>query len=356
MRFTGDLFAMPEGTPVFVGEPILTVRAPIIQAQLVETYLLSSIAYQTTIASKAIRCVLAACGRSVVEFGSRRAHSPEAGPLAGRAAYLAGCTGTSNAEAGRRYGIPVFGTAAHSWVMSFGDEEASFRALQKLLGESTVYLVDTYDPLEGTRLAIRLGRPIWGVRLDSGDLAAQGREVRRLLDDAGLHDVKIMATNDLNEHRIAALLEAGAPIDSFGVGTELATSADAPSLSAVYKLVELQCGESHIYTAKYSQKKSTLPGAKQIYRSIESDVITLYNDSESQPKGEPLLSPIILRGELVKSYPALTDLQSRVRDRVSNLPARLLSLKPADPYPVRVSGSLLALAEATRNSRHVVTP
>jgi nicotinate phosphoribosyltransferase len=177
-----------------------------------------------------------------------------------------------------------------------------------------------------------------------------------LLDDAGLHDVKIMATNDLNEHRIAALLEAGAPIDSFGVGTELATSADAPSLSAVYKLVELQCGESHIYTAKYSQKKSTLPGAKQIYRSIESDVITLYNDSESQPKGEPLLSPIILRGELVKSYPALTDLQSRARDRVSNLPARLLSLKPADPYPVRVSGRLLALAEATRNSRHVVTP
>jgi nicotinate phosphoribosyltransferase len=356
MRFTGDLFAMPEGTPVFAGEPILTVRAPIIQAQLVETYLLSSITYQTTIASKAIRCVLAARGRSVVEFGSRRAHSPEAGPLAGRAAYLAGCTGTSNAEAGRRYGIPVFGTAAHSWVMSFGDEEASFRALQKLLGESTVYLVDTYDPLEGTRLAIRLGRPIWGVRLDSGDLAAQGREVRRLLDDAGLHDVKIMATNDLNEHRIAALLEAGAPIDSFGVGTELATSADAPSLSAVYKLVELQCGESHIYTAKYSQEKSTLPGAKQIYRSIESDVITLYNDSESQPKGEPLLSPIILRGELVKSYPALTDLQSRARDRVSNLPARLLSLKPADPYPVRVSGRLLALAEATKNSRHVVTP
>jgi nicotinate phosphoribosyltransferase len=355
MRFTGDLFAMPEGTPVFPGEPILIVRAPIIQAQLVETYLLSSIAYQTTIASKAIRCVLAAKGRSVVEFGSRRAHSPEAGPLAGRAAYLAGCTGTSNTEAGLRYGIPVFGTAAHSWVMSFGDEEASFRALQQLLGESTVYLVDTYDPLEGTRLAIRLGRPIWGVRLDSGDLAAQGHEVRRLLDAAGFHDVKIMATNDLNEHRIAALLDAGAPIDSFGVGTELATSADAPSLSAVYKLVELQCGESHVYTAKYSQEKSTLPGAKQIYRGTGSDLITLYNDCESQVNGEPLLRPIILHGDLIAPYPALTNLKLQAREYVSKLPAHLLNLKPANPYPVRVSDRLLALAEITRNSRHVVT-
>ena len=211
LRFTGDLFAMPEGTPAFAGEPILIVRAPLVEAQLVETYLLSSIAYQTTIASKAARCVLAAKERSIVEFGSRRAHSPEAGPLAGRAAYLAGCTGTSNTEAGMRFGVPVFGTAAHSWVMSFPDEEASFRALQNLLGETTVYLVDTYDPIEGTRLAIRLGRPIWGVRLDSGDLAAQGKEIRRLLDEAGLSDVKIMATNDLNERKISALLDAGAP-------------------------------------------------------------------------------------------------------------------------------------------------
>lgn len=355
LRFTGDLFAMPEGTPVFSGEPILIVRAPIIQAQLIETYLLSSVAYQTSIASKAIRCVLAARGASVVEFGSRRAHSPEAGPLAGRASYLAGCTGTSNAEAGRRYGIPVFGTAAHSWVMSFDNEEASFRALQRLLGESTVYLVDTYDPLEGTRLAIRLGRPIWGVRLDSGDLATQGREVRRLLNDAGLYDVKIMATNDLNEYRIAALLEAGAPIDSFGVGTELATSADAPSLSAVYKLVELQCGESHVYTAKYSQEKATLPGTKQIYRTTGSDVITLYNDAGRQIEGEPLLTPIMMGGKLTRTYPPLSDLQSWAKECVAKLPSQLLSLKPADPYPVKVSEKLRALAEVTRNSRHLIT-
>ena len=354
LRFTGDLFAMPEGTPAFAGEPILIVRAPLIEAQLIETYLLSSIAYQTTIASKAARCVLAARGRSIVEFGSRRAHSPEAGPLAGRAAYLAGCTGTSNAEAGMRYGVPVFGTAAHSWVMSFPDEEASFRALQNLLGESTVYLVDTYDPIEGTRLAIRLGRPIWGVRLDSGDLAAQGKEIRRLLDEAGLSDVKIMATNDLNERKISALLDAGAPIDAFGVGTELATSADAPSLSAVYKLVELRSGNAHTYTAKYSEDKSTLPGAKQIYRCADHDLMTLYADCEPESKGEPLLRPILVAGVLAEPYPALEDLRAARARTVAKLPPSLLSLEPAPEYRVKIGRPLLKLAEEIRSSRQMV--
>lgn len=354
LRFTGDIFAMPEGTPAFAGEPILIVRAPLIEAQLVETYLLSSIAYQTTIASKAARCVLAAKGRSIVEFGSRRAHSPEAGPLAGRAAYLAGCTGTSNAEAGMRYGVPVFGTAAHSWVMSFPDEESSFRALQNLLGESTVYLVDTYDPIEGTRLAIRLGRPIWGVRLDSGDLAAQGKEIRRLLDEAGLSDVKIMATNDLNERKISALLDAGAPIDAFGVGTELATSADAPSLSAVYKLVELRSGNAHTYTAKYSEDKSTLPGAKQIYRCADHDLMTLYVDCEPESKGEPLLQPILVAGVLAEPYPALEDLRAHAHRTVAKLPPSLLSLEPAPEYRVKIGRPLLKLAEEIRSSRQLV--
>ena len=354
LRFTGDLFAMPEGTPAFAGEPILIVRAPLVEAQLVETYLLSSIAYQTTIASKAARCVLAAKGRSIVEFGSRRAHSPEAGPLAGRAAYLAGCTGTSNTEAGMRFGVPVFGTAAHSWVMSFPDEEASFRALQNLLGETTVYLVDTYDPIEGTRLAIRLGRPIWGVRLDSGDLAAQGKEIRRLLDEAGLSDVKIMATNDLNERKISALLDAGAPIDAFGVGTELATSADAPSLSAVYKLVELRSGNAHTYTAKYSEDKATLPGAKQIYRCAGHDLMTLYTDCEPESQGEPLLRPILVAGVSVEPYPALEDLRAGASRAIAKLPPSLLSLEPAPEYPVKIGGPLLKLAEDLRSARQMV--
>jgi nicotinate phosphoribosyltransferase len=354
LRFTGDLFAMPEGTPAFAGEPILIVRAPLVEDQLVETYLLSSIAYQTTIASKAARCVLAAKERSIVEFGSRRAHSPEAGPLAGRAAYLAGCTGTSNTEAGMRFGVPVFGTAAHSWVMSFPDEEASFRALQNLLGETTVYLVDTYDPIEGTRLAIRLGRPIWGVRLDSGDLAAQGKEIRRLLDEAGLSDVKIMATNDLNERKISALLDAGAPIDAFGVGTELATSADAPSLSAVYKLVELRSGNAHTYTAKYSEDKATLPGAKQIYRCAGHDLMTLYTDCEPESQGEPLLRPILVAGVLVEPYPALEDLRAGASRAIAKLPPSLLSLEPAPEYPVKIGGPLLKLAEDLRSARQMV--
>lgn len=354
LRFTGDVFAVPEGTPVFAGEPLVIVRAPLIQAQLVETYLLSTVAFQTSIASKGVRCALAAKGRSIVEFGSRRAHSPQAGPLAGRAAFLAGCAGTSNTEAGLRYGIPVFGTAAHSWVMSFGDEEIAFRQLQKLLGEATVYLVDTYDSLQGTKLAIKLGQPMWGVRLDSGDLAAHAREIRQLLDTNGFGAAKIMATSDLNEYRIADLLATGAPIDSFGVGTDLATSADAPSLSAVYKLVELESGESHLYTAKYSEEKATLPGAKQIYRYADHDVITLYNECNSDYRGEPLLRPLLINGELVEPYPGLSTLRERALRAVSELPAELRELSPAPPRRVAISERLLQLAESTRKSFQLV--
>jgi nicotinate phosphoribosyltransferase len=184
-RFTGDLFAVPEGTVMFAGEPLLTVRAPLIEAQIPETYLLSTIGFQTVIASKAARILAAAAGRDVVEFGCRRAHAPEAGCLAGRAAFLAGCAGTSNVEAGMRFGVPVFGTAAHSWVLSFEQELESFRQLQKLLGEKTVQLIDTYDTAEGARRAVEAGRPLWGVRLDSGDLLALSKEVRAILDAAG---------------------------------------------------------------------------------------------------------------------------------------------------------------------------
>ncbi|MEO8126895.1 MAG: nicotinate phosphoribosyltransferase, partial [Bryobacteraceae bacterium] len=193
-RFTGDVFGMPEGTPFFAGEPVLTVRAPLLEAQIPETYLLAMISFQSMIATKAARVANAAAGRAVVEFGTRRAHSPEAGVLAGRASYLGGCTGTSNVETGFRYGVPVFGTAAHSWVLAFGNEQTSFEVLQKLLGTRTAYLIDTYDTLEGARIAASLGRPLWGVRLDSGDMVQLSRDVRRILDDAGLTEAKIMAS------------------------------------------------------------------------------------------------------------------------------------------------------------------
>jgi nicotinate phosphoribosyltransferase len=351
LRFTGDLFAVPEGTPVFANEPIAIIRAPLVQAQLVETYLLSTFAFQTTIASKAARCVIAAEGHPVVEFGSRRAHSPAAGVLAGRAAYIAGCAGTSNTEAGMRFGIPVSGTAAHSWTMAFPNEEESFRALQRLLGPSTVFLIDTYDTIEGARLAARVGRPFWGVRIDSGDLGELSRQVRHILDQAGLHDAKIIASNDLNEYRLAELVRSRAPIDVFGVGTELATSADAPSLSAVYKLVELTRDNALHYVAKFSDEKSTLPGAKQIYRYPNCDVIALYSECNSDFQGEPLLCPMIAQGELLEPSPPLTKLRSKAMSAVAALPGELHSLEEIAPYAVEISPRLFELAETIRAER-----
>jgi nicotinate phosphoribosyltransferase len=331
LRFTGDLFAMLEGTPFLAGEPIAIVRAPIIQAQLVETFLLGMLSFQSLIATKAGLLVDAASGRSVVEFGSRRAHSPEAGVLAGRAAFVGGCAGTSNVEAGHRYGIPVFGTCAHSWIMTFSGERKSFQVLQKLLGPQTVYLLDTYDTLEGARRAAELGQPLWGVRLDSGDFDSLSRQVRRILDEAGLHEAKIMATGDLNERKIAALIESGAPIDSFGVGTELATSLDSPALGAVYKVVEVSVHGIQRFTAKVSAEKSTLPGAKQVFRGPDVDIIGRTAECGSY---EPLLRPIILDGEALPCLPSATD----ARAHAASLRRRL---KPG--HRVEISKELEAL-------------
>ncbi len=349
MRFTGDLFAVPEGTPVFANEPIAIVRAPLIQAQMVETYLLSTFSFQTSIASKAARCVSAAAGRSIVEFGSRRAHGPEAGILAARAAYIGGCAGTSNTEAGKRFGIPVSGTAAHSWTMAFGDERESFAALQKLLGESTVFLLDTYDTLEAAKLVARMGKPVWGVRLDSGDLLALSREVRQILDAAGLETAKIFATNDLDEHRIAELVGAGAPINAFGVGTALATSSDAPSISAVYKMVELRKGETVHYTAKFSDEKSTRPGAKQIYRLGDHDVIALQTECSSDFGSSPLVRPILLQGEQVESQPRIVEMRAYGQANVAALPQELLDLNGQVNYQVDVSARLEELTDSLRH-------
>lgn len=356
LRFTGDLFAVQEGTPVFANEPIAIIRAPLIQAQLVETYLLSTFAFQTLIASKAARCVIAAEGRPIVEFGCRRAHSPAAGVLAGRAAYVAGCAGTSNTEAGMRFGIPVFGTAAHSWTMAFPNEEEAFIALQRLLGESTVFLLDTYDTIEAAKTAARLGRPLWGVRLDSGDLVRLSKEVRRILDNAGLEDAKIFATNDLNEHRVAELVQSGAFLDAFGVGTSLATSSDAPTLSAVYKLGELKRGAELHYTAKFSDEKSTLPGAKQIYRYSECDVVALYSECNDDFQGEPLIRPVLHEGEVVEPQPTLKKIQAHALKAIAKLPKELHSLDEVRPYRVEISPRLLEMAESIRETHQLVRP
>jgi nicotinate phosphoribosyltransferase len=343
-RFTGDVAAVPEGTPVFPGEPLLRVRAPLIEAQIAETYLLATVGFQSMIATKAARVAEAAAGRGVVEFGTRRAHSPAAGVLAARAAYLAGCTGTSNALAGARFGIPVFGTAAHSWVLAFPEEETAFRRLQELLGEATAYIVDTYDTLEGVRRAAALGRPMWGIRLDSGDLAELARRSRAILDAAGLYDARIMATGDLNEYRVWDLVAAGAPIDVFGVGTELATSADAPTLGAVYKMVEMESEGRTRYTAKLSAEKTTYPGAKQVYRFQDRDLIALSEEPPPAAGARALLRPVVAAGGLLEPLPELAVSRAYARQALSELPPGCRRLESPDAYPVENTSALLALA------------
>jgi nicotinate phosphoribosyltransferase len=354
LRFTGDLFAVAEGTPLFPGEPFLTLRAPLIEAQIPETFLLATIGFQSMIATKAARVVKAAMGRGVVEFGTRRAHSPEAGVFAGRAAYVGGCAGTSNTETGFKFGVPVFGTAAHSWVMSFTSEREAFEQLQRLLGENTVYLIDSYDTLEGARQVAELGRPLWGVRLDSGNLVELAPAVRKILDDAGLYEAKIMATGDLNEYKIHELVAARAPIDVFGVGTELATSADAPSLGVVYKLVELESAAGRRYTAKWSEDKHSLPGAKQIFRYAGYDQLARSRECPSCPDGsepaEALLRPVIIGGHLVEPLPTVSDTRRHAAESLARLPAACHSLfEGEDAWRVKLSPELEGLAERVRN-------
>jgi nicotinate phosphoribosyltransferase len=350
LRFTGDVFAMREGTPIFAGEPFLTVRAPLMEAQLVETYLLAMVGFQSLIATKASRIVEVAGGRAVVDFGTRRAHSPEAGVLAGRASYIGGCIGSSNTETGFRYGIPVFGTAAHSWVQAFPVEREAFERLQKLLGDATVYLIDTYDTIEGAKLAASMGRPLWGVRLDSGNLVELSRAVRKILDEAGFQDAKIMATSELNEYKILEYAAAGAPIDAFGVGTDLATSTDSPNLGVVYKLVELD-GR---YTAKFSEDKHTLPGAKQVFRFAGHDVLACNWEclgcGRNEPPAKALLRPVMLGGKLVTPLPSLNETRQYAAESIKKLPMAIRSLFDTDQqYRVEHSTALLSLYEKVQN-------
>jgi nicotinate phosphoribosyltransferase len=339
-QFNGDVFAVPEGTILYEGQPVMNVRAPLMQGQIPETYLLAAIGYETLVATKAARIVHAAEGREIIEFGTRRAHTPEAGVLGARAAYIGGCAGTSNTLAGYRYGIPVLGTAAHSWVMAFASESEAFERLQRLLGERTVHLIDTYDTLEGARTAARLGRPLWGVRIDSGDLAQLSRDVRVILDEAGLPDARIMASGDLDESKIETLVTAGAPIDAFGVGTELTTSADAPVIGAVYKVVAIGNPGSVRYPVKSSPEKHTIPGTKQLFRFPDRDVLGLATECFSG--SEALLKPVILGGKLIEPLPDAKQVRERASLALRTWPAkgRRTELSPilkelkTEPVPV----------------------
>jgi nicotinate phosphoribosyltransferase len=348
-RFTGDVWAMPEGTPVFANEPILRVTAALPEAQLVETALLAIVSFQTSVATKAARLVHAAKGRAVVEFGARRAHGVDAALAAARASFIGGCQGTSLVEAARRFGVPVSGTMAHSWVQAFGTERDAFTEFSRMFAESAVYLLDTYDTLAAARTLVASGLRPPMVRLDSGDLDALSRGVRRILDEAGLRSTKIFVTGDLDEHRIAALVAAGAPVDGFGVGTALSTVSDAPALAAVYKLVEVCRPGDRNATAvvKLSPGKETWPGRKQVWRFIPSGRATrdlVAADDEPPPDGAvPLLKPAMRAGKRLTASAPLPELSAECRRSIEMLPDEVRALGArSDVYPVRVSDRLEA--------------
>jgi nicotinate phosphoribosyltransferase len=340
-RFTGEINAVAEGTPVFANEPILEIIAPIAEGQLLETLVINQIGFQTLLASKAARIVAAASGRRIVDFGGRA-----------RAAYLAGASATSNVEAGRRYGIPVVGTVAHSFIQAFPDERDAFRRFAALFPETTL-LVDTYDTVAGVQIVVDLARKlksafkVRAIRLDSGDLLELSRQSRRILDEGGLQHVQIFASGGLNEWNIDALLRAGAPIDAFGVGTDMMVSSDAPALDIAYKLTEYG-GTGRM---KLSPNKRTLPGRKQVFRQIRDgaavgDTIACSDESLD---GRPLLGPVMTQGRRIKARRSTATVQQETGTLIGELPSALRALQDAaDPYPVEISPRLAAYEALTR--------
>ncbi len=360
-RFTGDVWAAPEGSLIFSDEPFLQVTAPMIEAQIVETYLLSMVNFQTMIATKAARVVQAARDRHVIDFGTRRAHGPEAGVLAARACYVGGCVGTSNVMAGLAAGIPTFGTIAHSWVMAFDDEAESFRRYAEVFPDSSTFLIDTYDLAAGAEAAARLGAACRGVRIDSGNLFEGSRQVRAILDAHGLPAARIIASSDLNEFIIEDLLRRGAPIDSFGVGTEMVTSADAPSIGGVYKLVEMAGPDGSVRpVAKFSAGKATLPGRKQIWRRLQDgefrrDVLGL-RDEPPPPGHVPVLAPVMRGGRRLVPPEPLPAIRERALDNIRRLPPACRNIHQAFEFPVGRSPALERLARSVQDDHHRPIP
>ncbi|MFE9107827.1 nicotinate phosphoribosyltransferase [Actinomadura geliboluensis] len=340
LRFTGDVRAVPEGRVVFAGEPLLEVTAPIAEAQLVETVLLNHISFQTTIATKAERCVQAAGGAQVVDFAFRRTQGIDAALAVARASYIAGFAGTSNVEAARRYGIPATGTMAHSYIEAFPDEDAAFAAFTADFPDRTTLLVDTYDTIGGIKAAIRAARRagqahLAGIRLDSGDLGALAVQARRLLDREGMTLTRIVASGGLDEYRIAQLTAARAPIDVYGVGTKMGVSADAPYVDSAYKLVAY--GDRPVM--KLSAGKATAPGAKQVYRGALGDLVTLL-DEPAPADMEPLLVPVMESGRRIARTESLQAARDRRAADVAALPDRVTRFRGPETVTVTLSQEL----------------
>lgn len=353
VRFTGEVWAIEEGTPVFPQEPILRVTAPLPEAQLVETALLAIVSYQTSVASKAIRVVQSADGRSVIDYGARRAHGTDSALHAARAAYLAGCDATSYTDAGRRFGIPVSGTMAHSWVMSFADELEAFQKFSSIYGDRAVLLVDTYDTVTAVDRLITAGLKPAALRLDSGDVVHLSRTVRHRLDGAGLRRTQIIVSGDLDEYKIADIVAAGAPVDAFGVGAAIVTSSDAPSLGALYKLVEIERGGQAVGVMKLSPDKRTLPGRKQVWRRYKGDIadgdfVTLA-DEPGPEEAVPLLQRVMVDGRRQQPSRSLDELRQSCREAVDRMPIPVRGVRDGARYPIRFSDALMARSRAGGN-------
>lgn len=349
LRFTGEVRSMKEGTVCFGDEPVLEVRAPIIEAQIAETFLLNQATFQSTVATKASRVVHAAAGRSVVDFAARRTQGTDAAMKVARTGYLAGYQATSNVKAGAVYGIPVVGTMAHSFIMAFDSEIEAFRAYTHAFPDYATLLVDTYDTLRGVRNAIEVGRELEseghvlrGVRIDSGDLVHLGREARRILDEEGFKDVGVFASGGLDEYEVDRLVRDGTPFEGYGVGTKAGTSADAPYLDSAYKLVEY-AGRPVL---KLSSKKQSLAGCKQVYRtytrdgSYEKDTIALISEDPPSHNARPLLEDVMTEGARINDSPALNDLREEHAREFTHVPSRYKALQSAPRYPVEVSPRL----------------
>ena len=351
LRFTGDVHAMPEGTVFFTNEPILRVTAPLPEAQLAETRLINILHFQSLIASKAARMILAAPGKLLVDFGLRRAHGAEAGLLAARASYLAGFAGTATMLAEKLYGIPTFGTMAHSFIQAHDHESEAFEEFAKSRPQNLTILIDTYDTEAAAKKVVALvprlqadGIKIQGVRLDSGDLAALSKSVRCILDEGGLKDVRILASGGLDEDNIGEMLRAGAPIDAFGVGTSLTTSSDVPALDCAYKLQEY----AGLPRRKHSSGKATWPGRKQVWRQYGSDGRMLGDvvsvETDRQP-GQPLLEMVMQGGRRIRPSPTLSEIRGRAARSLEQLPEPLRRLETGFSYPVKIADALIELSK-----------
>ncbi|WP_435546987.1 nicotinate phosphoribosyltransferase [Desulfobacterium sp. N47] len=344
-RFTGDIYAVPEGTPIFANEPLMEVVAPIAQAQIIETLIMNQVHLQTLIASKAYRVVTAAEGRTVLDFGSRRMHGIDAALKAARSFYITGVTATSNVLAGKKYGVPVTGTMAHSYIQAHDDEAGAYQSFVQHYPD-TVLLVDTYDTIAGVQKVIDLAKMLGGnfkvkaLRLDSGNLYKLSKKVRQMLDTAGLSKVEIFASGGLDEDSIAKLVSSGAPIDGFGVGTSMGVSNDAPDLDIVYKLC-LYAGKGRL---KLSTGKPVLPGRKQVFRISEGeqDVYDIIACADENYKGRPLLIPVMKNGtRLPESKIDLKTIHNYTNSQIARLPAKIRAIDKTDsPYPVDVSVAL----------------